>query len=104
MDAVTYPDPAVREIAKAFVCIRVDFDESPEVAKQYGVQPLADLRLLDPDGREAAKLVGFTSGARLAGACRAELDRLAGKPSATCEATSSRKTGTVALSDAAVEA
>lgn len=79
MDAVTYPDAPVQEIAKSFVCIRVEFDQGPEIVKKHGVQPLPDVRLLDPDGRELAKLVGFSSAARLAEKCQAALDRLAGK-------------------------
>jgi hypothetical protein len=79
MDAVTYPDSTLREITKEFVCIRVDFDRNQDIAKKYGVQPLADLRLLDPDGKQSAKLIGFSSASRLSTACRAELDRLAGK-------------------------
>ncbi len=104
MDTVTYPDPKVREIAAEFVCIRVDFDKNPEIAKKYGVQPLADLRLLGLDGKEAAKLVGFSSAARLTKACRAELDRLAGKPTAGDETISSTKAENVSFTEAAVEA
>src|SRR5262245_43906113 len=104
MDAVTYPDPNLREMAKDLVCIRIDFDKNPDLAKRYGVQPLADLRILDPDGREVAKLVGFSSAARLLTACRAALDRLAGKPPAETVA-SSRSTGEpVEVSKAAIDA
>src|SRR5262245_14579460 len=40
---------------------------------------MPDLRLLDADGRELRRLVGFTSPERLAKACRDALDQLAGK-------------------------
>src|SRR5262245_58927209 len=104
MDAVTYPDPMLREIAKELVCIRVDVDREPDLAKKHGVQPLADLRILDPDGREAAKLVGFSSAARLASACRAELDRLAGKTPPGNAASAARPNEPVVLSKSAIDA
>ena len=104
MDTVSYPDPQLREIAKDFICIRVDFDRSPDIAKRYGVQPLADLRLLDPDGRESAKLIGFSSAARLTSACRAELDRLAGKPPTESTASSALKGTPVVASKEAIDA
>ena len=68
---------------EAFVCIRVDVDRQPDLAKQHGAKAMPDLRLLDPDGRELQKLLGFSSPARLAQECRAVLDRLAGKPAST---------------------
>ncbi len=43
------------------------------------MEPLADIRLLDPDGKDLDKLVGFTNAAKLTPRCRAALDRLAGK-------------------------
>ena len=70
MDTVTYPDSAVREAARPFVCIRVEHDRSPELVKQYGVKGLPDVRLLDPEGRETSRLRGFTSAQKLAAALR----------------------------------
>src|SRR5262245_22149232 len=104
MDAVTYPDPNLREMAKDLVCIRIDFDKNPDLAKRYGVQPLADLRILDPDGGERAKLVGFSSATRLLAACRAELDRLAGKPPVESEPTSASRSEPIVVSKAAIDA
>lgn len=65
MDTVVYPNARVQELAKSFICIRVEFDHAPEVVKQYGVGPLPDVRLLDAEGKELAKLVGFSSVAKL---------------------------------------
>src|SRR5262245_41046436 len=79
MDTVVYPKNAVREIAKSFVCVRVEHDKHPELVKQYGVKALADLRLLDADGNERDRMVGFTSAAKLVAHCEAMLDRLAGR-------------------------
>ncbi|MBI1852257.1 MAG: terpene cyclase/mutase family protein [Planctomycetes bacterium] len=74
-----YPTEAVREISKSFICIRVDHDQSPDLVKRFGVGPLSDVRLLDPEGQELKKLVGFTSASRLVSECRAVLDRSQGK-------------------------
>jgi hypothetical protein len=70
----------VAEALDQFVCVRVDVDKEPDLAKKHGAKALPDLRLLDPDGRELQKLLGFSSPERLTKACRSVLDVLAGKP------------------------
>src|SRR5262245_20076364 len=79
MDAVTYPAKEVQDMARSFVVVRIDVDQNKELATKYGVKSLTDIRLLDPDGKELDKLVGFTSAAKLAARARDALDRLAGK-------------------------
>src|SRR5262245_65055138 len=79
MDAVTYPAKEVQEIANSYVVVRIEVDQNKELAQKYGVKSLTDIRLLDPDGKELDKLVGFTSAAKLAARARDALDRLAGK-------------------------
>ena len=76
---MTYPDPKVTDLLKAFVCIRVDVDAEPAIAARHGTKAMPDLRLLDPTGRELQRLLGFTSPARLAQECQRVLDRLSGK-------------------------
>lgn len=73
MDAATYPDKTVLELAQKFVCIRVEHDRCPDLVKQYGVKSLPDVRLLDSEGKERVRLIGFTSAAKLAAQCRAVL-------------------------------
>jgi len=58
---VTYPDPKVSEVLKDFVCIRVDVDQEAAIAARHGTKAMPDLRLLDPEGRELQRLLGFTS-------------------------------------------
>jgi thioredoxin family protein/prenyltransferase/squalene oxidase-like repeat protein len=79
MDTVTYPDPALQELLAKFVLVKVDHDAEPALVKQYGVQPLPDVRLLAPDGRPIDKLVGFTSAKKLAAKMQSALDRIAGE-------------------------
>src|SRR5262245_2547376 len=78
MDTVVYPNEAVREMSRAFVCVRVEHDKRPDLVKQYGVKALADLRLLDADGNERDHMVGFTGAPKLVARCQTMLDRLAG--------------------------
>jgi hypothetical protein len=99
---VTYPDPKVAQLLEGFVCIRVDFDHEPDVVKKYGVKPLPDLRLLDSEGRELEKLLGFQSPERLSRACQRALDRIAGKPSAASETAAAPRE--VVVDDAAIAA
>jgi len=87
MDAVTYPDPALKELLPKFVLVKVDHDTEPALVKQYGVQPLPDVRLLAPDGKPIDKLVGFSSAKKLAARMEGALDRLAGQePEAATDA------------------
>ena len=64
----------------SFVCIRVDVDRDPDLARQYAAKALPDLRLCDPEGKELRQLLGFSSPERLLQQCQQVLDRLAGKP------------------------
>ncbi|HET6164903.1 MAG TPA: hypothetical protein VFG37_14635 [Planctomycetota bacterium] len=87
MDTVTYPDPKLAELLAKFVLVKVDHDAEPELVKRHGVQPLPDVRLLAPDGKEIDHLVGFTSAARLGPRLQRALDVVAGKePAATADA------------------
>jgi hypothetical protein len=79
MDTVTYPHASMKDLAERFTCVRVKFDDAPDLVKQYGVGPLPDLRFLDADGKQVAKLVGFVPPSRLVTEAQAALDRIAGK-------------------------
>ena len=79
MDTVTYPDQAVSEILKQFVCIRVEFDKVPELVKQFHVEPLPDLRILDNEANELHQFIGFSSAKKLTGVCQNVLDQRAGR-------------------------
>ncbi len=70
-----------------FEAVQVDVDEKPEVAKEYGVRSIPDVRILDAKGQEIDRFVGY-SGAEAtvqrlqevlekAGTRRAEADRAA---------------------------
>jgi hypothetical protein len=63
----------------AFVCVRVDIDQQPEIAQRHAAKAMPDLRLCDPDGKELRQMLGFSSPERLLQQCQQVLDRLAGK-------------------------
>jgi hypothetical protein len=63
----------------AFVCIRVDVDQQPEIAQQRAAKAMPDLRLCDADGKELRQLLGFSSPERLLDECQRALDMIAGK-------------------------
>jgi hypothetical protein len=83
MDAVTYPQAALKDLAEKFTCVRVKYDDAPDLVKQYGVGPLPDLRFLDADGKQISKLVGFVPAARLAAEAQKALDVFSGARPAT---------------------
>jgi hypothetical protein len=94
MDTVTYPAKSLEELLAKFVLVKVDHDAAPELVKQYGVQPLPDLRVLAPDGKQLDKLVGFSSATKLAARLQAALARLAGHAPEERSATDARSCAT----------
>src|SRR5215510_1613269 len=102
MDTGVYPQDSVRDATRDFVCVRVDHDRNPDLVRQYGVQALPDLRLLDAEGREVTRLLGFTSAPRLAAACKAILDCAAGPGRAASPPVPATSVAAGALSEEAI--
>src|SRR5690606_38555607 len=50
--------PAVDELAKTADVAKVDFDQSPELAAEYGISAIPTTVALDEDGAEVARLNG----------------------------------------------
>jgi thioredoxin-like negative regulator of GroEL len=71
MDAVTYPDPVVREELAAWVLERVDVARSPEVARLFGVVAVPIAIAVEPDGAVRERILGFVEPAELAARLRA---------------------------------
>ncbi len=55
----TIPDPQVTRLLEQCVFLKVDTDKHPQLAKQFGVVGLPDIRLLGPDGTEKRQLRDF---------------------------------------------
>ncbi|RMG10143.1 MAG: thioredoxin [Planctomycetota bacterium] len=65
MKKESFPSPEVATAIERFVLLEVDTDEHPEVAQHFGVRGIPDLRILDADGRELRRAIGFRSPAQL---------------------------------------
>jgi thiol-disulfide isomerase/thioredoxin len=61
LDRDVFPKPEVVEALAAFVCARYDAekDEGVEVARRYGVDAYPTLLVLDADGAEVDRILGF---------------------------------------------
>ena len=63
----TFPDPKVAPLLERCVLVKIDTDEHPNLAQQYGVVGLPDIRLLTSDGMEVRKLRDFQAADAFAG-------------------------------------
>lgn len=55
----TFVEKNVAELLSNCILLEIDTDEFPEIAKQFKVAGLPDIRFLTPDGREVKKMRGF---------------------------------------------
>jgi tetratricopeptide (TPR) repeat protein len=61
MDAVTYPDPSViKFVQENTIPLRVPFDAKP-LSSEFNIKWTPTLIVLDPDGKEQHRIVGFVS-------------------------------------------
>ncbi len=54
-----FPDPRVATLLEGFVFLTIDTDEYPELAQEFGVVGIPDIRILSPQGKELRKILGF---------------------------------------------
>src|SRR5262249_15210225 len=62
----TFGDPEVARLLKECIVITIDTDRYPEVARDFGVESLPDIRFLADDGSERKKLVDYQGAAPFA--------------------------------------
>ncbi len=55
----TMPDPQVAALLRKCVFLKVDTDTHPDLARNFGVVGLPDIRFLAPDGTEIRRLQDF---------------------------------------------
>lgn len=55
----TYKDPQVAVALERFVFLKVDTDDHPQVARYFGVAGIPDGRILQADGTELTRFLGF---------------------------------------------
>lgn len=60
MDKVTYTDPQVKEkLTQNYVLLKVDVDENPELSSQYQAYSLPTMIILDSNGNEIKRIIGY---------------------------------------------
>ena len=77
MEATTFADPAIGELAKDFVCVLVDADREPEVCRDFAIRGYPTVQFLAADGRQLQRLVGRQPTPKLAAGMQAALERVA---------------------------
>ncbi|MFO7976392.1 MAG: redoxin domain-containing protein [Candidatus Hydrogenedentota bacterium] len=76
MDSETFSDAAVIEALENYVPLKVDSDEQPSVARQYGVQALPTLFVLTADGSPVYRQEGFVPAERFLDLLKSAQERL----------------------------
>lgn len=63
LDKDVYTNPAVIDLARAFVCVKVDTDRDKQDAEKFRVQGLPTIVFLGPDGKVIETFVGYRDAA-----------------------------------------
>jgi thiol:disulfide interchange protein len=77
MEATTFTDTAVTQLASQFVCVMVDADEEPAVCRQLQVKGYPTVELISPSGTSLGRLTGWQTAPTMAASLRAALERYA---------------------------
>lgn len=59
MEAETFADPRVIELARQFTCVRIDGETEPQLAQQYGVHEYPTTVFADESGHVLGRLPGY---------------------------------------------
>ena len=59
LDAQTYTDAGVIAETKDWVMVRIDVDQNQALAQQYGIRSIPTLVVLNAEGKETGRDVGF---------------------------------------------
>ena len=59
LDAKTYTDAKVQARSKDWIMVRIDVDQHKALAREYQIASIPTLVLVQPDGKEAARELGF---------------------------------------------
>ena len=82
MKREAFRDPVVMALSDEFLWVRVDIDRSLSTARQYGIDAVPEIHLLDSEGQTRAKLVGLLTGPELQEILTRFLDNLKLPPEA----------------------
>lgn len=64
MDDETYPDPRVKRALAAYVLLKIDVDRMPALQKQFQADGLPTTVIVDKDGKELKRTVGYKTPAQ----------------------------------------
>lgn len=67
MKRTTWADPRVEEALRQFVTVKVDVDQQPDVARQFGVTGIPRMQVLRVDGEPGPARVGYSAPDELIG-------------------------------------
>lgn len=60
MDEVTYTDPQVVEkLTQNYVLVKINVDDNPDLSSQYQAYSLPTMVILDSDGNEINRIIGY---------------------------------------------
>lgn len=59
MEKTTFADAQVKALLERCIVVKVDTDQSPELAQQLGVEGLPDIRFVSPDGKIIRQLRNY---------------------------------------------
>ncbi len=77
MEATTFTDPAVAQLASQFVCVLVDADEEPAVCQRLQLAGYPTLEIISPAGLSLGRLTGWQGAPALSQSLQAALQRYA---------------------------
>jgi len=62
LDEDTYPDPKVQELAKKFVCAKINAEKDTATARKYGVSAYPTIVFTDAEGKELHRVESYQTG------------------------------------------
>lgn len=77
MEATTFADPGVAQLATQFVCVLVDADQEPAVCQRLQLLGYPTLEIISPAGTSLGRLTGWQGAPALSQSLQAALQRYA---------------------------
>jgi len=78
MEETTFQDAGISKLSRNFIAVRVNVDDNAELADQYGVSSIPDVRLLDAGGNQITRMIGYRGSDDFAGALKKALGKKSG--------------------------
>jgi len=82
LDKDTFTDPTVQELARSFVCVKVNMDKEKANAKKWSIRGIPHILFLAPDGSLITRISGYKGPSDFAKAMRTALKKYTPAPPA----------------------